>query len=68
MSRGRTGSIVHDIGALIIGALTLAGIVFGLGDRRNPLATGEPVGGAFFNLILLGYGLPAVLMAILALT
>jgi uncharacterized membrane protein len=31
------------------------------------MSTGQPVGGAFVNLILLGYGLPAVLAAALAL-
>ena len=41
--------------------------MFGLVLGRNPLFTGEPVGGAFFNLILLGYGLPAVLAIALAL-
>jgi uncharacterized membrane protein len=65
--RLRTHSIVHDIGALIIGALTLAAIVLGLMLRFNPLLTGRPVGGTFFNLVLLGYGIPAVLAAILAL-
>jgi uncharacterized membrane protein len=65
--RARTGSIVHDIGALAIAALALAGIVFGLWLFENPLMTSRPVGGAFVNLILLGYGLPAVLAAILAL-
>ena len=65
--RLRTHSIVHDIGALIIGALTLAAIVLGLLLRFNPLLTGRPVGGTFFNLVLLGYGIPAVLAAILAL-
>jgi uncharacterized membrane protein len=65
--RRRTGSIVHDIGALIVGALTCAGIVFGLLIAANPLHTGEPVGGIFFNLILLGYGFPAVLTITLAL-
>ncbi|HEY6862154.1 MAG TPA: DUF2339 domain-containing protein [Pseudolabrys sp.] len=65
--RLRTHSIVHDIGARIIGALTLAAIVFGLMLRFNPLLTGRPVGGTFFNLVLLGYGIPAVLAAILAL-
>ena len=43
------------------------GIVFGLGVAVNPLFTGEPVGGKFINLILLGYGLPAILAAALAL-
>ena len=65
--RHRTGSIVHDIGALMIAALTLAGIVLGLGIIHNPLFTGEAVGGPFFNLVLLGYGIPAVLAIVLAL-
>ena len=65
--RGRTGSIVHDIGAQVIAALTLLGILFGLCLIENPLLTGEPVGGLFINLILLGYGLPAVLATTLAL-
>ena len=53
--RGRTNSIVHDVGALIIAGARAAGIVFGLLFGENPLVTGEPVGGLFFNLILLGY-------------
>lgn len=65
--RGRSKSVVHNIGALIIGALTLAAIVFGLALTVNPYFTGRPVGGTFFNLILLGYGIPAVLAGILAL-
>jgi len=65
--RARTGSVIHDAGALILAALALGGIVFGLWGFENPLVTGRPVGGPFVNLILLGYGLPAVLAAILAL-
>jgi uncharacterized membrane protein len=65
--RVRTGSVVHDVGAMFMAALALAGIVFGLWINENPMATGEPVGGRFFNLILLGYGLPAVLAIVLAL-
>ena len=64
--RRRTNSVVHDIGALAIAALTLLIIVFGLGIAQNPLFTGEPVGGPFINLILLGYGLPAILAGALA--
>jgi uncharacterized membrane protein len=64
--RLRTASVVHDAAALVLAALTLMLIAIGLGIEQNPLFTNEPVGGAFVNLILLGYGLPAVLAAALA--
>jgi uncharacterized membrane protein len=62
-----TNSIVHDIGALIIAALTLIAIVVGLGLAENPLISGRSVGGPFVNLILLGYAIPSILAAALAL-
>jgi uncharacterized membrane protein len=65
--RHRTNSVIHNISALIIAALTLIAIVFGLGILRNPMVWRINVGGGFFNLILLGYGIPAVLAAALAL-
>jgi uncharacterized membrane protein len=65
--RERTRSVVHDIGAQVIGLLTLLAIVFGLGFGGNPMITGESVGGPVFNLILLGYSLPAILTVVLAL-
>ncbi len=65
--RLRTHSIVHNIGAVIVGALTLAAIVLGLLLTLNPFFKATVVGGPFFNLILLGYGIPALLAAILAL-
>jgi uncharacterized membrane protein len=65
--RRRTLSVVHDIGALLVAALTLLAIVLGLFLGENPLLSGRPVGSPFVNLILLGYGLPAVLAAGLAL-
>lgn len=65
--RQRTQSVIHNAGALIVAALTLAAIVFGLGFAGNPLIWPYNVGGSFFNLILLGYGLPALLAAALAL-
>jgi uncharacterized membrane protein len=64
--RHRTQSIVHDIGAQAIAAATFAAVVLGLWMIRNPLFSGEPVGLGFFNLILLGYGIPAVLAIVLA--
>jgi uncharacterized membrane protein len=65
--RGRTGSIVHDIGALVVAALVAIGVVLGLWIVDNPLISSAGVGGPFVNLILLGYGLNAVLMTALAL-
>jgi uncharacterized membrane protein len=65
--RLRTRSEVHDVGALVIAALTLTAIVFGLGFLANPMIWPESVGGPVLNLILLGYGMPAVLAAALAL-
>jgi uncharacterized membrane protein len=63
-----TRSPVHDVAALVLAGLTLAAIVLGLGVLENPMVTDEPIGGRFLNLVLLGYGLPAVLAAMLALT
>jgi uncharacterized membrane protein len=65
--RLRSGSVVHNIAALAVAALALAGIVFGLLSRENPFFTGEPVGGSVFNLILLGYAIPALLAGALGL-
>lgn len=65
--RGRTGSVVHDAGAMIVGAATLCLVVFELLAAFGPRFNNNPVGGVFFNVILLGFGLPAVLSIILAL-
>jgi uncharacterized membrane protein len=64
--RQRSRSTVHNVGAVIIAVLTLIAIVLGLLLFKNPLFTGEPVGGPLINLILLGYALPAGLSAALA--
>ena len=64
--RLKSGSIVQDVGAQLLAAGLLLAIAFGLGVNANPLFTGEAVGGRFVNLILLGYGIPAVLTGILA--
>jgi uncharacterized membrane protein len=67
--RERTNSIVHNIGSLIIASLTLFVIVVGLVISGNPLpfAYSLNVDGLIFNVVLLAYGLPAVLAAALAL-
>ena len=65
--RVKSGSVIHDLGARLLAAIVFVMIVFSLGVSVNPLFTGEPVGGPFIKLVLLGYGLPAVLAGILAL-
>jgi uncharacterized membrane protein len=65
--RGRTGSIVHNIGAMIFAALALAGIAFGLLLIDNPWLNGTDVGGLLVNLNLLGFAIPAALAATLGL-
>ena len=65
--RERTRSPVHDAGALLLAGLALAAIVVGLLLDENPLLTDENVGGPVINLLLLGYGVPALLAIVLAL-
>jgi uncharacterized membrane protein len=65
--RERTGSPVHDIGAIVVAALALVLAVSGLLFRWNPLLTPERIEAPFINLLLLAYGLPAVLAIALAL-
>jgi uncharacterized membrane protein len=65
--RGRTRSVVHDVGAIVVAALTLLAIAFDLAYVFDPQLRTTPVGGPFVNLILLAYGLPAVLAIALAL-
>jgi uncharacterized membrane protein len=64
--RIRTGSIVHNIGAMLLTAFAGLACVFGLMFLENPMIWTEDVGGVFFNLILLGYAMPAVLALILS--
>jgi hypothetical protein len=60
-------SIVHNVGALAMAASTLVAIVVELAVVAGPDFTNTPVTGAFFNRILVGCGLPAVLALTLAL-
>jgi uncharacterized membrane protein len=65
--RARTNSIVHDIGALAVAGLAIAAIPVRLAYLESPLTNPVDTGGPFVNLILLGYALPAILVAILGL-
>jgi uncharacterized membrane protein len=64
--RLRTGSIVHNYGAILLALFAGAASVLGLMMLEMPLFNSINVGGAFFNLLLLGYALPAVLALLLS--
>lgn len=65
--RLRSRSIVHNVGAVALTAIAGLISVFGLLILENPwLLSSVDVGGFVFNLLLLGYALPAVLMLLLS--
>ena len=65
--RGKIDETVYHVAARLIFGATLAAALFGLLIAHNPFFTGRPVGGPFWNLVLLGYGLPAALAFVFAL-
>jgi uncharacterized membrane protein len=64
--RIRTGSIVHNIGAILLTVFAGLASVFGLMILETPILWPTDVGGAFINLLLLGYAMPAVLALLLS--
>ncbi|WP_375310502.1 DUF2339 domain-containing protein [Bradyrhizobium sp. A5] len=65
--RLRSRSIVHNAGAVVLTVIAGLISVFGLLILENPwLFSSTNVGGLVFNLLLLGYALPAVLMLLLS--
>jgi uncharacterized membrane protein len=65
--RLRSHSIVHNVGAVVLTVIAGLISVFGLLILENPWFLSRiDVGGAVFNLLLLGYALPAVLMLLLS--
>jgi uncharacterized membrane protein len=64
--RLRTGSIVHNYAAILLALFAGAASLLGLLMLEMPLFQWIDVGGAFFNLLLLGYALPAVLALLLS--
>jgi uncharacterized membrane protein len=62
----RTGSIVHNIAAIVLTLFAGAATVIGLMVLETPILWPTDVGGVFFNLLLLGYALPAGLALLLS--
>src|SRR5256886_1158341 len=63
--RVRTGSIVHNVGAVLLTAYAGVVAIFGLMLLETPIFWPTNVGGVFINLLLLAYALPAVLALLL---
>jgi uncharacterized membrane protein len=66
--RARTGSIVHNVGAVVLTVIAILFTVFGLFLLEMPVFWPYDVGGTFINLLLLAYALPALLMLALSYT
>jgi uncharacterized membrane protein len=64
--RIRTGSIVHNVGAVLITVLAGLISVFGLLLLENPMLTRVDIGGEVINLLLLAYAVPSLLMLLLS--
>ncbi|WP_407159259.1 DUF2339 domain-containing protein [Bradyrhizobium sp. STM 3557] len=64
--RLRSGSLVHDIGAVVLTVLAGLGAVGVLLVLENPMLSYVEVGGSVINLLVLAYAFPAVLMLLLS--
>jgi uncharacterized membrane protein len=64
--RIRTGSIVHNVGAILLTVFAGLAGVFGLMLLETPIFWPIDVGGVLINLILLAYAAPAVLALLLS--
>jgi uncharacterized membrane protein len=64
--RIRTGSIVHNVSAVLLTVFAGVITVFGLMLLETPILWPTNVGGVFINLLLLAYALPAVLALLLS--
>jgi uncharacterized membrane protein len=66
--RVRSGSIVHNVSAILLtlfaGAATLVGLLFI--DNPYIFGWGNTINGAFINALLLGYAIPAILALLLS--
>jgi uncharacterized membrane protein len=64
--RLRTGSVVHNVGAILITVLAGLISIFGVLALENPMLSSVSLDGSFINLLLLAYALPAMLMLLLS--
>jgi uncharacterized membrane protein len=64
--RLRTGSVIHNAGALLLTVFAGLATVLGLLLFENPMLRWIDIGGVVLNVLLLGYALPAALALLLS--
>lgn len=64
--RIRTGSVIHNLGALLLTWFAGLAIVLGLFGVANPLLRSIEISGTFINPLILGYAIPAILALLLS--
>lgn len=64
--RIRTGSVIHNAGALLLTWFAGLAILFGLFFIANPLIWSIEIAGTFINPLILGYAIPATLALLLS--
>jgi uncharacterized membrane protein len=64
--RIRTGSVIHNVAAILLTVFAGLTAIFGLLFFDNPAIWRIEISGAFINPLLLGYALPAVLALLLS--
>ncbi len=64
--RIRTGSVIHNAGALLLTWFAGLAVVLGLLGIANPLMSSIEIAGTFVNPLILGYVIPAILALLLS--
>ncbi len=64
--RVRTGSVIHNIGAMLLTWFAGIAVLIGLFGIANPLMRSIEIAGAFINPLILGYAIPAILALLLS--
>ena len=64
--RIRTGSVIHNAGALLLTWFAGLAVVLGLFGIANPLLRSIEISGTFINPLILGYAIPAILALLLS--
>ena len=64
--RARSGSVVHNVSAVILTGFAGGATLFGLLLFENPMISDVTIQGGLLNILILAYAFPAVLMLLLS--